>query len=130
MIFKKNFSLLIFFLIALLCFTIYANTLKVPFQFDDIGHIRENVLIRSFSNLGLLWKNHPTRFLTYFTFFVNYHFGRLDVFGYHLANTLIHLSATLLVYALVHLTFKTPRMKGSSLEKHARPIAFLQPLFF
>lgn len=83
----------------------YANTFHVPFFFDDNRVIVENYLIK---NLGNLWPPSGTRWLGVLTFALNYSIGGLNVTGYHIVNQAIHLSASLLVYRFVQLTFRTP----------------------
>ena len=83
----------------------YANTFHVPFFFDDNRVIVENYLIK---DLGNLWPPSGTRWLGVLTFALNYSIGGLNVTGYHIVNLAIHLSASLLVYRLVQLTFRTP----------------------
>src|SRR5204862_4185154 len=77
---------IVLFLLSLLAVVIYSNILFAPFQFDDIPNIVENPRIRNFSSLP--WSE--SRFLGFLSFALNYHFGRLDVFGYHLVNLAIH----------------------------------------
>ncbi len=50
--------------------------------------------------------------------------------GYHLVNVLVHVANALLVYALVRLTFRTPRLRGSALAPSSRAIAFAAAALF
>jgi hypothetical protein len=92
-------------------FIVYANTFQAPFVLDDKRSIIQNDVIQ---NLDNYYANRtgfdfvPNRFVVYLTFALNYHFGGLDVTGYHVVNLLIHLLTALLVYALLRLTFRTP----------------------
>ena len=83
----------------------YANTFHVPFVFDDNRTIVDNHVIR---NPGNLWPPSGTRWFGSLTFALNYAAGGLQVSGYHFVNLAIHLAASLLVYRLVILTFRTP----------------------
>jgi hypothetical protein len=83
----------------------YANTFNVPFIFDDNGSIVDNSHIKNLSNF---WPPSGTRWFGSFTFALNYAAGGLQVSGYHCVNLAIHLAASLLVYRLVALTFRTP----------------------
>jgi len=85
------------------CLAVYANTFFVPFQFDDIVAIKSNVAIHSLSDIGLIWRYWPTRFLTFLSFALNYHFHGLKLPGYHLVNLLIHFTCSLLVFLLTKL---------------------------
>jgi tetratricopeptide (TPR) repeat protein len=66
----------------------------------------------------------------FFSFALNYRLHGSDVVGYHIVNLAIHLINALLVYGLVLLLFRTPRLRGSFLLHHARPIALLSALLF
>jgi tetratricopeptide (TPR) repeat protein len=58
-----------------------------------------------------------------FSFALNYHFGGLDVTGYHIVNLAIHIINAMLVYFLVILTFKTPYLSSqqSMVSSHTPP---------
>src|SRR6266446_5798033 len=96
--------------LPLLTIFIYYKTFSTPFHFDDRFFIVENQGIKNFSSLLL----SGSRYVGFLSFALNYHFGRLNVFGYHLVNMLIHLSNGFLVYTLILFLFKTPRMQSSS----------------
>ena len=81
--------------LGLIC---YSNTFDAQFYFDDLKSIVDNLSIRDLGNLRAIWKFSPIRFITYLSFAVNYHFGELNVFGYHLVNILIHITAAYFVY--------------------------------
>lgn len=119
-------ALLLFFL----GITIYSNILKSPFQFDDIGFIVENRSIRDISNLPLIWKFLPTRFIDFFSLALNYHFAKLDVFSYHLFNLFLHLAVSTLVFWFVRLIFSTPIMKEERLTRFKGEIALFISLIF
>lgn len=90
---------------------VYANTFTAPFTFDDFESIPKNSTIANLANFYANSTGYdflPNRYVTYLTFALNYHFGGLDVFGYHGVNLLIHLLNALLVYLLLQLTFRTP----------------------
>ncbi len=83
----------------------YSNSFRVPFQFDDYPNIVENpsIFLKNFSPPGSTSSSRSTsgdstRIFAYFTFALNYYFGGLHVFGYHLVNLLIHISSGLLLY--------------------------------
>ena len=85
---------------AMTALLIYSNTYQCPFVFDDLHSIAENLKIRNLTNFferhGLL----HSRIIVDLSFALNYHFGRLDVFGYHLVNILIHIANGFMVYFL------------------------------
>ena len=98
-------------LITLISVGIYYNSLNAPFIFDDISKIVNNPDIK---NLKIIksrliypygkykkWeRNDPSRPLIYFTFALNYHFGKLNVFGYHLVNIFFHIVNSVLILFL------------------------------
>ncbi len=117
-------------LVMLLGIIIYSNTFGSSFHFDDLNNIVDNGAIRDLSSLDRLWSQHPTRFITMFSFAVNYHFGELEVWGYHFVNLLIHLMNTLLVYWLTLLIFSTPALKGSAVTANKMIVAVVVAALF
>jgi tetratricopeptide (TPR) repeat protein len=98
-------------LVAAVGFLAYSNSFHVPFQFDDSYNISANPVLQRLGNFISSTKGYsynPRRFIGYLTFSLNYHFGGLDVVGYHVVNLLIHVITALLVYFFVILTFRTP----------------------
>lgn len=107
-------------LIATVAFSAYANTFYVPFQFDDRPNISENHDIQiktfAFNRLEQLARNtykETIRIFAYFTFTLNYYFGGLDVFGYHLVNLLIHIASGIIFYWLLFLTLNLPPLPST-----------------
>ena len=109
---------------------IYSNTLKAQFQYDDEYNIIKNSNIRDLSDLRSVWDFWPTRFLTYLSIALNYHFGKLDVSGYHVFNIFVHLACSIMVWWLTLLIFSTPAMKKAPGLKWSRQIAFFTGLLF
>ncbi|TAK09642.1 MAG: tetratricopeptide repeat protein [Candidatus Manganitrophaceae bacterium] len=95
----------VFLLLAVLATLIYSNTFSVPFIFDDVPNIVENPRIKDLRNFLDL---SGSRYIGYLSFALNYHFGNLSLFGYHLINLIIHIANGFLVYLLVRLLFQTP----------------------
>jgi tetratricopeptide (TPR) repeat protein len=96
--------------IGLLVVIVYANTLKVPFLFDDQGSIAENTTIQKFS-LAIFSPPHggvtvEGRPLLNVSLALNYLWGGLDPRGYHATNIAIHLAAALIFFGLVRRTLK------------------------
>ncbi|MCF8084930.1 MAG: tetratricopeptide repeat protein [Deltaproteobacteria bacterium] len=87
-------------LIVLVAVAIYSNIYSVPFVLDDTYQIEENPDIRDFDlflSPKVLFYPRP---LGMFSFALNYRFGKMDLFGYHLVNVLIHIANGFLVYFL------------------------------
>ncbi len=98
---RANYSTLlglsIIVLLAALC---YSNSLTGPMVFDDTlaitrvsGGMPKNLLFTQ-------------RALPYFTIFINYRIGGMEVTGYHLFNLLVHLLASVSVYYLARTILK------------------------
>jgi cytochrome c-type biogenesis protein CcmH/NrfG len=120
-------------LIMLIGFLAYANTFGVPFVLDDLESINRNEVIRDLGNFlpgGPGYDFLMRRWFGYFTFALNYHFGGLNVAGYHLFNLAVHICTALLVYALVRLTFRTPFLADCKVAPQAAATALLAALFF
>lgn len=92
--------LIVLFIIGSCTFFVYSNTFSVPFQFDDTVCIQGNYVIRHIEKLRDLFFYWPTRFITYFTFAINYKIHGLNVVGYHIFNLLIHTGCGFLVWAI------------------------------
>ncbi|MBU0485645.1 MAG: tetratricopeptide repeat protein [Proteobacteria bacterium] len=101
-------------LLVLTGLLVYSNNYQGEFIFDDFDAIVNNAEIRSFSPVTHLLKpmaNSPmaARPVVAISFALNYFFGGLDVWGYHLVNNLIHLLAGLALFGLIRATLLLPR---------------------
>lgn len=96
-------------LIALGAF-VYANSLHVPFLFDDGPNIVEEPRIRHLWPLDWLAVN-PLRPVVYLTLAANYAVGGMDVRGYHVFNITVHVAAALCLFGLVRRTLLVGRLK-------------------
>jgi len=111
---KWLFKLFLFFIICLLGIFVYSNTFQTPFQFDDKEFIVNNTRIHDLKNIREILKilGTPIRFISFYSFALNYHFHQLNVFGYHIVNLTIHIINTLLVLWLILLTLSSPKLNG------------------
>jgi protein O-mannosyl-transferase len=105
---KKLFAKSSFALIVITLFTviIYSNIYQSSFVFDDGPGIQENLDIRSVGNYLSVDRLLKPRGIVNLTFALNYRLGKLNVFGYHLINVLIHIINGFLVYFLSLTVFK------------------------
>jgi tetratricopeptide (TPR) repeat protein len=109
----------------------YSNALGGAFVYDDIRQLRDNPDLRALANLLPGWyRGPPNRWFTYVTFALNYRLGGVATGGYHLVNVLVHVANALLVYALVRVTFRTPRLARSTLAPSSRTIGFVAAALF
>jgi tetratricopeptide (TPR) repeat protein len=85
-------------LVGILC---YSNTFNSSFHFDDISSIIDNPAVK---DLREMLASFPSRrFITFLSFAINYYFGELNVFGYHLINIIIHILNALTIYWFMRL---------------------------
>jgi tetratricopeptide (TPR) repeat protein len=97
-------------LLAVLVLAAYANSIWVPFLFDDAPVITRNRLLWQWSTWLDLVKSLPTRSLTNLTFLINFqlagtpavqpYFPR-DYWSYHVVSMTLHACNGLLLYTLV-----------------------------
>ena len=122
--FKVNRWLLACLSFLVLGFLIYSNTFHASFHFDDNSSIVNNPGMLNAFDFGFLWKSYGLRILTYFTLALNYHFGKLDVFGYHCVNISIHILTSIAVFLFLYITTQTPWMRRKPLSLPAFWMAF------
>jgi tetratricopeptide (TPR) repeat protein len=116
--------------IVILGMLIYSNSFDCAFQFDDKHNILDNDAIRSLSNFKQMWDINHSRFLAFYSFAINFHYGQYNVWGYHFVNMLIHVINATLVFWIVRLLFKSPTLKNHSLAQHQSSIALITALLF
>ena len=94
--------------LVLIGLLIYGQTFSFGFVFDDSAFIVNNLYIKDFSRIPLIWHFFPmTRLMGMYSFALNYYFNQIHPQGYHIFNFIVHLAATGLVWALAGLLFKT-----------------------
>ncbi len=92
-------------IIAIVTWAAYANSLEADFIFDDMHNIVNNKSLHMTElSPAQLWDaatgNATPRPVAYVSFALNYLVHELDVTGYHVVNTIIHMLAGFAVYAL------------------------------
>ncbi|MCX5826532.1 MAG: hypothetical protein NTV58_00790 [Deltaproteobacteria bacterium] len=122
------FVLLFFFLLL-----IYSNSFDCSLHFDDFSNITVNNNIQitdlSWVNIerglyGVIGSDHWQRPVSYFSFALNYYFGGLDIFGYHIVNFSIHFLTAFFLFLFIYHTLKLPLVRDRY-EKSAYSIALL-----
>ncbi len=90
-------------LLSIVTLLVYSNTFNVPFQFDDIYHIVQKDNIKTFSTFGKMsfWTNIGQRPLPMLTLAINYHWGDINVIGYHIFNLIFHITTGWIIYLLI-----------------------------
>jgi tetratricopeptide (TPR) repeat protein len=120
----------IFIFLFLTGLLVYVNSLEVPFHFDDIYYLKENVQIKSLATFHRWLSEDYSRLFTarpllLFTFSINYLIGGLDTFGYHLLNVLIHIMNAFLLYVLFARYADPDSRTGYSLQYVLAAVIFL-----
>ncbi len=105
-------------LIVVSGFVVYFNSLNNGFIWDDYDLVRDNVYVKRWSSLPLVFSTdvaagggrqynfyRPLQMLTYFS---DYSLWKLNSVGYHLTNVVLHVLAALTLFWLVVLLFGNP----------------------
>lgn len=97
--------------LLLLILAAYANSLSVPFLWDDIETVVNNPLIRSWENLPHIFSasvfgnvasgNDFYRPLVTLSFLLNYQLAALEPLTYHLTNIALHFGCTILLFSIL-----------------------------
>lgn len=117
--------------LSLLVAAVYANTLDVPFLFDDQAAIVRNQSIRQLWPLTNVLQppldaaGATGRPLVNLSLAINYALGGLDVRGYHIFNLLVHILATLTLWGVVKRTLAISRVAIPSGKMFSWIIALL-----
>lgn len=128
---KSVLSLLVLIFVGVI---IYANSLNVPFVFDDSDDIRDNTHIRisNLSPTALLdagFKSPaPARFVAYISFALNYYFHGYALPGYHAVNIAIHVLTGFFLFLLIRVTLATPALAAT--EQRADAVALAAALLW
>lgn len=102
-------------LIIALGFLVYGNSLKGKFLWDDKDLVEKNAYIKDWSNLPKLFTgdigagsgNRTTSYrpLQMLTLTADYYLWKLNVTGYHLTNTVLHILAALSIFWFAAILF-------------------------
>ncbi|MGR3310287.1 MAG: tetratricopeptide repeat protein [Candidatus Brocadiales bacterium] len=112
--------------------TIYLNSLKNDFVFDDLGLVKSNPYIRSLTNIPDSIRHMHYRPLRAISYTIDYYFTGLNPLGYHISNIIYHAITSVLVYLVAYLMMKNlhPRVASSRDTTHgASTPSRLIPLF-
>ena len=126
----RRFALLLVGIVALLS---YCNSFSVPFVFDDRVTIVDDDSIK---DIGKIWQVFLSdsageiRPLVSLSFALNYFWGGLNVFSYHVVNLLIHILNGMFVYLIVGQLLKLSPLEESAISCSSPLIALLVALLF
>lgn len=111
-------------LIAAACFIVYRNSFDNQFVFDDNIQIKDNTILRKPGSYADIVTHSLTHFcepksegqfyrpLQSLTLLADYNRGKLDPRGYHMTNTLLHLTVCLLLFYMLLSITKIPAVAG------------------
>lgn len=99
---NKNFNLFSFLLIIIIGLIIYSNSFDGEFLFDDSVQIvnQDNIKDLDRFTKWSTWTDVNERPLSVYSLALNYRWGGLNVFGYHLFNIIVHIFSSCLVFLL------------------------------
>ena len=126
----SHFALLTIILAGLV---VYFNTFSVPFVFDDRVTIVGDDSIKDIRKIWQVLLSDSAgeiRPLVSLSFALNYAWGELNVFDYHVVNLFIHLSNGILVYFIVDLLLKLSPSEEFILPRYFSLIALFVALLF
>ena len=116
--------------IAALAIVINFNSFDVPFIFDDV-YFTQNADLKDLSNLERIFTTWDIpRPVLALSFALNYHWGKLDTFGYHFINLFLHISIGIMVYFFISMTVKYFNPNKLNETRRADRIALWASLFF
>ena len=116
-------------LIVLISAVVYYNSLHAPFIFDDMHKIVENPDIKQLKYIKtrLIYpynkeyhnfkRNDPSRPLTFLTFTLNYHFCKLNTFGYTFPDLVISRTVNFVFLIIIYVVVKTPNIPPEPIIK-------------
>jgi len=118
--------------IILVGFLAYCNSFHNSFHFDDIGFIVHNAALRDLLDLGAIRRilSVNVRFVPLYSFAIDYHFSKLNVFGYHLTNFIIHILASFSVYWLTNLLLSKDKLSKKKTFDEKKMLSLAVALFF
>jgi tetratricopeptide (TPR) repeat protein len=120
---SKRIGLAFALLLMLVCL-VYSNTYNASWHMDDYPNITSNkrlhlnafnhgsVLKTFFANPDGRRQDSLYRPVACLTFALNWYFGKDNVAGYHLVNTIVHFLTAFFLYLTVLALFKTPNLKN------------------
>jgi protein O-mannosyl-transferase len=128
---NKHSSIVSLFLITIAGIIVYSNSFNCTFHFDDNPNITQNSIIKDLSNFtNINYWLHPGRQVAYLSLALNYHFNKLEVFGYHLINLLIHIVTGIFTFLLIKLMLNSNNYNNIKFNKYKNWIPFFAALLF
>jgi tetratricopeptide (TPR) repeat protein len=108
--------------LSLLILSTYSNSFDCSWHFDDEPNITDNpnlhlkeITWQSLKRALYADDNNPTvpyRPVACLTLALNYYFGELNVFGYHLVNLIIHITSSIFLFLFIYHTLNLPSLRA------------------
>ncbi len=126
-------------ILILSVFVAYANSFDCPFHFDDQLRIvdNENIKLEKLSINGLKkalfsgdYEGTIYRPVSALTLAINYHYNRLNTFGYHLVNVSAHAVTTLFLFLVILHTIRMVFPTESIYYPLSNEIAFFSTILW
>jgi tetratricopeptide (TPR) repeat protein len=129
---NKKYDLLFILIIFITGVIAYSNSFDCSFHFDDsnVFHNIHSSVTADSAKIGDWLRFIPTRPIGMLTFAINYNIHKLDLWGYHLVNLIIHLANAFLVWWLTWLMLSTQVMKDTMISRRKTVVAFLTGVLF
>ncbi len=96
-------------LIIALNLLVYANTFKVPFQFDDVRYIEKNKDVLAPLDINSLIESYFLRGIVRWSYAVNYLISEFNVIGYHIVNLSVHIIISVLFFIVVRNLYRNSK---------------------
>jgi cytochrome c-type biogenesis protein CcmH/NrfG len=103
----------------------YANSFKGVFVYDDAKWVVANAQKRAENPIGFSLR--ARRPLVDLSLALNYHHGKLDPWGYHLFNLIVHLSAAFTLFGVIRRSLLLPANAPAQREHRGPPRAAPPP---
>jgi hypothetical protein len=127
----RRFNVIAFCVITLLILLAYSNTFTASFHFDDNPSIVENPFIKRITPEYMLKQlTDTTRPVVGISLMLNYAVSGLNVVGWHIFNTALHIANAIFVYLLLLKTFDLPSLAPRFGGTRARRMALFGALLF
>lgn len=122
--------------ITIILLTIYSNSFKSSWHFDDYRNIVNNPNIK-INNLTVqevrqafnIYRNNDSRPLVFLTFAINYYFGKDNVFGYHAVNFALHWLTSIVLFFFIVQLLNLPKIQ-EEYQKKAYHIALISTILW
>ena len=127
---KLNKKYIAYIIISLFTLIAYSNSFTVPFTLDDFSSISNNHAIRRPWDLPALWNFYSGRIVAYFTFSINYFIHQTAYEGYHIVNTLIHITNAIIVFLILNNILGLSYFNRKPVQRYRNLVSLLGAIAF